>query len=211
MVHIPQPAPQDLSLRSKDGGPDPHVDETPPLQGLLLFTLRMINGRLERARQHGNNGLVMRHHQSRTWLLSCISHFPDSSPQEREHIREIIEETCDLSDDDESPWHNRDELEMQLAISMNHKAFEHTMGLLEYDTYEVTIHLVQMVGEAMRSKRPTVPSEDDESMEGETEEQRVQRHAGCGMSEASDPDFWQEIRYGPQPPTPFNDTGLMEF
>ena len=61
------------------------------------------------------------------------------------------------------------------------------------------------------SKRPTVPSEDDESMEGETEEQRTQRYAGCGMSEASDPDCWQEIFYGRRPPTPAEDTGLMEF
>ena len=54
-----------------------------------------------------------------------------------------------MSDDDESPWHNRDEPEVQLAVSMNHKAFENIVGFLEYDAYEVTIPLVQMIGEAM--------------------------------------------------------------
>ena len=169
---------------------------------MLLFTLQRINGRLERAKQRGNNGLMMRYYKSRTWLLSCISHFPDSSPQELERIKEIFDESYDLSDDDESPWHNRDEPEVQLAISMSHKAFEHIMGLLEYDTFEVTVSLMQLIGQGMRNKRPTAPSEDNESMETETHEQRVQRYNNCGMSEASDPDLWQEIHYGPQAQTP---------
>ena len=53
----------------------------------------------------------------------------------------------------------------------------------------------------MRQKAPAEPS-DDESMEAETDEQKTQRYANCGMSVASDPDFWQELHYGPLPPTP---------
>ena len=62
----------------------------------------------------------------------------------------------------------------------------------------------------MRQKAPAEPA-DEESMDAETDEQKPRRYAECGMSEASDPDFWQELRYGPRSPAPAEDTGLMKF
>ena len=95
---------------------------------------------------------MMKYHQSRTWLLSCINHFADSSPADRE-------EDYELSEDDESPHYDQDEPERQLAISTHHKAFDNIMGLLEYDTYEVTLPLVQMIGNALRGRRLAEPSQ----------------------------------------------------
>ena len=172
-----------------------------------------MNGGVERAGRRGNNGPMMKYHQSRTWLLSCISHFADSSPADRERMRASIEEDYELSEDDESHHYDQDEPERQLAISTHHKAFDNIMGLLEYDTYEVTFPLVQMIRNALRDRRPAEPSQpsDDESMPAETYEEKVRRYTNCGMSEASDPDLLQEIHYRPRAETPPNTSGLMEF
>ena len=84
------------------------------------------------------------------------------------------------------------------------------MGLLQFDRYETVVSLIQILGEAMRQKAPAEPS-DDESMPAETYEEKVQRYNNCGMSEASDPDLWQEIHCGPRAETPPNTSGLIEF
>ena len=119
-------------------------------------------------------------------------------------------ETNDMSDDDELPWHEKAEEEKRLALEMIATAFNQIMGLLQFDRYETVVFVVKCLGETMRQKPPAELS-DDESMEAESDEQKAQRYANCGMSEASDPDFWQELHYGPRPPTPAEDTGLMQF
>ena len=126
-------------------------------------------------------------------------------------MREVMEETGNLSDDDESPWHEKSEDEMRLALDMNATAFKQIMGLLQFDRYETVVSLIQILGEAMRQKAPAEPS-DDESVELETYEERVRRYNNCGTSEGSDPDLWQEeIHFGPRVETPPNTSGLMEI
>ena len=139
MVRFPEPPPHELSTQAQRGDADPEVNDGVPLQGLLLFSLVRTNGRLERTGRRGNNGLLMKYYQSRTWLLSCISHFAESSPADRERMRASIEEDYYLSENDESPRYGQDEPERQFAISTHHKAFDNIMGLLEYDAYEVTV------------------------------------------------------------------------
>ena len=38
-------------------------------------------------------------------------------------MKEVMEETSELIDDDESPWHEKSEDEMRLALDMNATAF----------------------------------------------------------------------------------------
>ena len=63
--------------------PEPQVNEDLQIEGSLLVALRRINGRLERAQRRGNIGQGMKYMQSRTWLLSCVAHYANCSPQER--------------------------------------------------------------------------------------------------------------------------------
>jgi hypothetical protein len=96
--------------------PEPEVNEDPQIEGGLLVALRRINGCLERAQRRGNNGQCMKHMQNRTWLLS---HYTSCSPQERLRMAEVIADTRNLSEDDESPHHGlgEDEKHLQLAES----------------------------------------------------------------------------------------------
>ena len=209
-VHIPQSAPQDVALRTGAGGQDPEDEEGPPLEGLMLLTLQRVNGRLARAERRANNGKQLKYFQLRTWLLSCICHFADSSTTERARMKEVIEETSEMSDDDESPWKEGSEDEKHLALNTKATAFKQILGLLQFDSLENVVSLVRMVGEAMRQRPPAEPTE-SESVEAETNEDRARRYASCGISEASDPDFWQELHFGPRPASPAEDDGLMEF
>ena len=68
-----------------------------------------------------------------------------------------------------------------------------------------------MIGNALKAFAEPPQHSDDESVQPETHEQNVRRYNNCGMSEASDPDLWQEIHYGPRVETPPNESGLMEF
>ena len=38
-------------------------------------------------------------------LLSCVAQYTSCSPQERLRMAEVIADTCNLSEDDESPQH----------------------------------------------------------------------------------------------------------
>ena len=69
-------------------------------------------------------------------------------------MREVMEETGNLSDDDESPWHEKSEDETHLALNMNAMAFKQVMGLLQFDRHETVASLMQILGEAMRQKAP---------------------------------------------------------
>ena len=57
--------------------------------------------------------------------------------------------------------------------------------------------LIGQLGGALREVKPE-SSVSDESMPEETPEQRAQRYMSCGQSEASDPDFWADVHYGPR-------------
>ena len=52
-------------------------------------------------------------------------------------------------------------------------------------------------------------------MAEETPGQKAQRYMSCGQSEASDPDFWADVHYGPrsreEEQQSDNDTGPQEF
>ena len=87
------------------------------------------------------------------------------------------------------------------------------MSLLEYDTFEEVTKLVGQLGGALREIKP---QSSDESMPEENQSQRARRYTQCGQSEASDPDYWADVKYGPadredEPEPPMNDSGLMEF
>ena len=209
-MHIPQPAPQDVALRTGADEQDPEVEEGPPLEELMLLTLQRVNGRLSRAERRANNGKQLKYFQLRTWLLSCVCHFADSPATERARMKEAIKEASEMSDDDESPWKQGSEDEKHFALNTNATAFKQILGLLQFDSFENVISLVRMIGEAMRQRPPAEPTE-SESVEPETNEDKARRYASCGMSEASDPDFWQELRYGPRPATPAEDDGVMKF
>ena len=198
MVQFPQPAPQDLSVRSQCGGRDPQVDDTRPLEGLLMLALRRVHGRLQRAQRTGNNGKTLKYYQGRSWTLSCVAHFPDSSSDERARMLEIFKQTMEeFSDDDESPTHGLGEDEMHAAVQAAKTAFCNVMELLQYERFEEMAPIVTMIGESMRSNlRPDSSSE--EVMESLSEKAR--RYAGCEHCEASDPEFWAEVQYGPPGP-----------
>ena len=141
-------------------------------------------------KRRGNNRQCLRYMQSRTWLLSWIGHFADSSPAERLRMIEVIGEVNDLSGDEESPQHGLGEHERYHALIEAHKAFKSIMNLLEHDRFEEVTMLVNQLGGALRDVRP--PSS-NESMEEETLSQRARRYGQCGQSEASDPDFWATV------------------
>ena len=53
-------------------------------------------------------------------------------------------------------------------------------------------------------------------MPEETQSQKTRRYTQCGQSEASDPDFWADVNYGPayrenEPKPSTNGSWLMEF
>jgi hypothetical protein len=189
------------------------VHEDLQIEGMLLVALKRINGRLERAQRRGNNGQSMKYMQSRTWLLSCVSHCADCSPAERTRMAEVIVDVSNLSDDDESPQHGLGEDETNHALVEADKAFKNIMSLLEYDRFEEVTKLVNQLGGAMREIKP---QSSDESMPEETQSQKTRRYTQCGQSEASDPDFWADVNYGPayrenEPEPSTNGSGLMEF
>jgi hypothetical protein len=201
-VHFP---PTDFSVQT--GAAEPEVHEDLQIERMLLVALKRINGRLERAQRQGNNGQSMKYMQSRTWLLSCVSYYADCSPVERTRM------ASNLSDDDESPQHGLGEDEKNHALVEADKAFKAMMSLLEYDTFEEVTKLVGQLGGALREIKP---QSSDESMPEENQSQRARRYTQCGQSEASDPDYWADVKYGPaaredEPEPPMNDSGLMEF
>ena len=193
---------------------EPQVNEDLQLEGSLLVALRRINGRLERAQRRGNIGQGMKHMQSRTWLLSCVAHYASCSPQERLRMTEVIADTCNLSEDDESPQHGLGDDERHLQLAQADKAFRAIMALLEYDRYEELTKLIGQLGGALREVVPE-SSKSDEEMAEETPAERAQRHMNCGQSEASDPDLWADIHYGPRNrrdvTQPEDETELQEF
>ena len=65
--------------------------------------------------------------QSRTWLLSCLAHYADSSPAEKVRMAEIVGDVSNLGEDDESPRHGLGGDEKQLALSEADKAFKAMM------------------------------------------------------------------------------------
>ena len=118
-----------------------------------------------------------------------------------------------LSDDDESPQHGLGEDEKNHALVEADKAFKSIMNLLEYDRFEEVTRLVNQLGWAMREIRP---QSSDESMPEETQSQKARRYTECGQSEASGPDCWADVNYGPadredEPEPPMDDSGLPEF
>jgi hypothetical protein len=52
---------------------------------------------------------------------------------EKLRIREVINETNEMNEDEDSPLHGLAEPEKLAAVMMAHKAFGCFMGLLEYD------------------------------------------------------------------------------
>ena len=194
--------------------PEPQVSEDLQIEGRLLVALRRINGRLERAQRRGNIGQGMKHMQNRTWLLSCVAHYTSCSPQERLRMAQVIADTCNLSEDDESPCHGLGKDERHLQLVEADKAFRAMMSFLEYDKFEEVIKLIGQLGGALREVKPE-SSNCDASMAEETPEQKAQRYMSCGQSEASDSDFWADVHYGPrsreEEQQPDDDTGLQEF
>ena len=128
-------------------------------------------------------------------------------------MTQVIGDVNSLSDDDESPQHGLGEDEKNHALVEADKAFKAMMSLLEYDTFEEVTKLVGQLGGALREIKP---QSSDESMPEENQSQRARRYTQCGQSEASDPDYWADVKYGPadredEPEPPMNDSGLMEF
>ena len=85
----------------------PQEQQKPALGGLLLYTLKRVLGRLDRAEKSGNNGRKLKFYQLRTWTLSCVGHYGDSSLGDQENMRSSLMRTLeDLSDDENSPTHS---------------------------------------------------------------------------------------------------------
>ena len=202
------------TLATHETEPEPQVSEDLQIEGNLLVALRRIHGRLERAQRRGNIGQGMKHMQNRTWLLSCVAHYTSCSPQERLRMAEVIADTCNLSEDDESPQHRLGEDEKHLQLAEADKAFRAIMALLEYDKFEEVTKLIGQLGGALREVKPE-SSKSDEEMAEETPAEKAQRYMNCGQSEVSDPDFWADVRYGPrshrEETEPDDGTGLQEF
>ena len=100
-------------------------------------------------------------------------------------MAEVIADTCNLSEDDESPQHGLGEDEKHLQLAESDMAFRAMMSLLEYeyDKFEEVTKLIGQLGGALREVKPE-SSVSDESMPEETPEQRAQRYMSCGQSEA---------------------------
>lgn len=80
-----------------------------------------------------------------------LSHARELSPAaERLRIREVIVETNDMSEDDESPLHRLGEDEKHHAVLGAHRAFGNIMNFLEYDRFEEITMLVNQLGGALR-------------------------------------------------------------
>ena len=129
-------------------------------------------------------------------------------------MAEVISDTCNLSKDDESPRHGLGENERHYQLVEADKAFRAMMSLLEYDRYEELTKLIGQLGGALREAVPE-SSKSDEEMAEETPAERAQRYMNCGQSEASDPDLWADIHYGPRNrrdvTQPEDETELQEF
>ena len=106
-----------------------------------------------------------------------------------------------------------DERHLQLAEA--DKAFRAIMTLLE--VRQVLREVTKLVGQLGGALREVVPesSKSDEEMAEETPAERAQRYMNCGQSEASDPDLWADIHYGPRNrrdvTQPEDETELQEF
>ena len=86
------------------------------------------------------------------------------------------------------------------------------MALLGYDTAEEVGKLIVQLGSALRDARPE-SSRSDETME-ETMEAKARRYQNCEQCEASDPEFWADVHYGPRvegDDMEEDETGLQEF
>ncbi|CAL1155516.1 unnamed protein product [Cladocopium goreaui] len=77
------------------------------------------------------------------------------------------------------------------------KAFRAIMTLPEYDQFEEVTKLIGQLGGALREVKPE-SSKSDEEMAEETPAEKTQRYMNCGQSEASDPDLWADVHYGPR-------------
>ena len=88
------------------------------------------------------------------------------------------------------------------------------MTLPEYDQFEEVTKLIGQLGGALREVKPE-SSKSDEEMAEETPAEKAQRYMNCGQSEASDPDLWADVHYGPRnrrdDTEPGDGTGLQEF
>ena len=105
----------------------------------------------------------------------------------------MIADTCNLSEDDESPQHGFGEDEKHLQLDEADKAFRAMMTLLEYDKFEEVTKLTGQLGGALREVKPE-SSKSDEEMAEETPAEKTQRYMNCGQSEVSDPDLWADLQ-----------------
>ena len=80
-------------------------------------------------------------------------------------MAEVIADTCNLSEDDESPCHGLGKDERHLQLVEADKAFRAMMSFLEYDKFEEVTKLIGQLGGALREVKPE-SSNSDASMAG---------------------------------------------
>eukprot|EP00435_Cladocopium_sp_Y103_P009551 s929_g2.t1 len=125
------PSPTGLGMvlpRANDG---PEVTEEVPSKRKLLWMLRRIMGRLNRAQRAGNRGKQLRLFQSKKRAA-----YVGSTDPERTRISQILEETDDeLTEDDEFPSQRYDGDMTHNAVLNSYHDFKCYMTLLEHTTF----------------------------------------------------------------------------
>ena len=107
--------------------------------------------------------------------------------------------------------HGFGEVERNFLIDSAAEAYENFMRLLEYDRVESLTRLLTMIGDAIveAAARKSEPSEDDEE-DVETQSAKRRRYNDCDQGEASDPDYWAELHYGPPHGEESQDGDMLE-
>eukprot|EP00435_Cladocopium_sp_Y103_P017506 s1683_g4.t1 len=90
--------------------PDPFVDNHELyLEGLTTWMLKRVLGRLDRARERGNNGQMRKYQEGITWLQRTLARIPSVGLEERKALFRALSVDDELSEDDNSPSWNADE------------------------------------------------------------------------------------------------------
>ena len=174
------------------------------LKVFLLLTLRCINGRLERAQRSGNNGKIVRFLQSNLVAELHFSSAGKLNGREAENQR----------GDQRNKW---DERKWKFSPSWTWRTWK-AGGRDDGSQGLWMLRGPAGVRSPWRDRRAPWPAGcSDESMPAETISEKARRFADCGQTEASDPDFWALVHYGPgrddSPPDGHDGTGdgVMEF
>ena len=156
----------------------------------------------------------MKYVQSRSWLVSCITHYNGNRPGEKDRLKRLIDELFEsMSDDEDSPTHGDPDEVRTFRICADSQKLHHHIRLLEMDLSEATIEIHKLLGEAF-SEKDRMADTSPSGSASESQSQRMRRYQDAEQGEVSDPDMWATIHYGPEmevEETTQDDSGIMEF